>query len=63
MGSDLKQGDSASEVIICFVTKFNLSVDLIQLLKVITVRGFTLNYDTVINCSWNSKCLRNFRCM
>ena len=28
-----KQGDSDSEVIICFGTKFKLSVDLIQLLK------------------------------
>ena len=37
----IKQGNSDSEVIICFGTKFKLSVDLIQLLKVITVLGFT----------------------
>ena len=34
----IRQGDSGSEVIICFGTKFKLSVDLIQLLKVITHR-------------------------
>ena len=39
----IKQGDSNSEVIIWFVTKSKLSVDLIQLLKVITVLGFTLH--------------------
>ena len=40
----IKQGDSDSEVIICFGAKFKLSVDLIQLglLKVIVVSGFTL---------------------
>ena len=48
----IKQGDSNSEVIICFGTKFKLSVDLIQLLKVITVLGFTLCHG--INCLWNS---------
>ena len=37
----IKQGDSNSEVIICFATKFKLSEDLIQLLKVITVLGIT----------------------
>ena len=37
----IKQGNSDSEIIICFCTKFKLSVDLIQLLKVITVLGFT----------------------
>ena len=36
----IKQGDSHSEVITWFGTKFKLS-DLIQLLKVITVLGFT----------------------
>ena len=40
----IKQGDSDSEVIIWFDTKFELSVDLIQLLKVIMVWGFTLRY-------------------
>ena len=40
----IKQGDSDSEVIICFVTKFKLSVDLIQLMKAITVFGFTLHH-------------------
>ena len=38
----LKQGDSGSEAMICFGTKFQLSVDLIQLLKIITVLGFIL---------------------
>ena len=33
----IKQG----EVVICFGTKFKLTVDLIQLLKVIMVLGFT----------------------
>ena len=37
----IKQGNSDCEVIICFGTKFKLPVDLIQLLKVITVLGFT----------------------
>ena len=36
-----------------FGTEFEISVDLIQLLKVITVWG--LPYVTVINCLWNSK--------
>ena len=40
----MKQGDSDSEAIICFGTKFKLSVDLIKLLKSITVLGFTLHY-------------------
>ena len=40
----IKQGDSDSEVIICFGTKYKLSVDLIQLLKVKTVLGFTLRH-------------------
>ena len=40
----IKQGNSDSEVIICLGTKFKLSVDLIQLLKVITVLGFTLRH-------------------
>ena len=35
--SIIKQGDSDSEVKLCSGTKFKLSVDLIQLLKVITV--------------------------
>ena len=38
----IKQGDSGSEVIICFGTKFKS--DLIQLLKIITVFGFTLRH-------------------
>ena len=37
----IKQGDSDSVVIICFGTKFKLSVDLKQLLRVITGLGFT----------------------
>ena len=40
----IKQGVSGSDIIICFDTKFKLSVDLIQLLKVITVLGFTLRH-------------------
>ena len=40
----IKQGDFDREVINCFGTKFKLSVDLIQLLEVITVWGFTLRY-------------------
>ena len=40
----IKQGDSNSEVIMCFGTKFKFSVDLIQLLKVIMVLGFTLRH-------------------
>ena len=42
----IKQGDSDSvcEVIICFVTQFKLSVDLKQLLRVITILGFTLRH-------------------
>ena len=41
----IKQGDSCSEVIICFDTKLKLSVGLIQLLKVnITILGFTLRH-------------------
>ena len=39
----IRQGYFDSEVIICFGT-FKLSVDLIQLLKVITVLGFTLSH-------------------
>ena len=39
----IKQGDSDSEVILCFGTKFKLLVDL-KLLKVITVVGFTLRH-------------------
>ena len=39
----IKQGDSGSEFIIYFGTKFKLSVDL-QLLKVMTVLGFTSNH-------------------
>ena len=34
--STIKRGDSYSEVIICFGTKFKLPIDFIQLLKVIT---------------------------
>ena len=41
---DNKQGDTDSEVIICFGTKCTISVDPIQLLKVITVLGFTLRH-------------------
>ena len=38
----IKQGDSDSEVIICFGTKFQLSVDLMQLLKVrVHANGFS----------------------
>ena len=39
-GSIIKQGDSDSEVIICFGTKFKLAVDL----KVKTAWGFTLHH-------------------
>ena len=44
----IKQGDCDSDVILCFGTKFKLSVhvDLIQLLKVLTVRD--LPHVTVI---------------
>ena len=41
-GCIIKQGDSDSEVKICFGTKFKLSIDRIHLLKVITVKGFTI---------------------
>ena len=44
MYSIIKQGDSDSEVIICFGTKYKLSVDLIQLLNVKMVLGFTLRH-------------------
>ena len=37
----INQGDSDSVAIICFGTKFKLSVEHIQLLKLITVLGFT----------------------
>ena len=40
----LKKGDFNNDVIICFGTNFKLSVDLIQLLKVIMVLGFTLRH-------------------
>ena len=40
----IKQGDSDSEVILCFGTYFKLSVELIQLCKLITVLGFTLRH-------------------
>ena len=52
-----KQGGSNSEVIICFGTKFKLSVELIQLLKVVTVLGFTLRHCH--NCLWFSKSMSN----
>ena len=42
--SIIKQGDSNSEAIICFGTKFKLSVDFIQSLCVITGLGFTLSH-------------------
>ena len=42
----VKQGDSDSEVI-CFVPKFKLSVDLIQLLKCIMLLGFTLQVTSL----------------
>ena len=35
-----------------FCTKFKLSIDLIQLLKVITVLRFTLR-QCHVNCLWN----------
>ena len=38
----IKQGDSDSEVILCFGTKFKVLTDLIQLLKVKTALVFTL---------------------
>ena len=48
--SIINQGDSKSELIIHFGTKFELSVDHIQLLK----RSWDKPYVTVINCLWNS---------
>ena len=48
---DRTQGESESEVILCFGTKFKLSIDLIQLLKVITVLQFTLR-QCHVNCLW-----------
>ena len=44
----IKQGDSDSEIIICFGIKFKLSVDLIQVYKFITGFGIYL--------MWNSTC-------
>ena len=50
------QGDSDSDVILYFGIKFKLSVhvDLIQLLKVLTVWGLTLRHCHNNNCLWNS---------
>ena len=48
----IKQGDSDREVIICFGTKFRLSVDLTDIESDLSIYG--LPYVTVINNLWNS---------
>ena len=53
----IKQGDSDSEVTICFGTKFKILVDLMQLFKVITVWRLSLRHCHKVFVEYHLMCV------